>query len=78
MGVRWDAPEKLEAGVKQSVQAAWEFREREEVLLEREAGRVLVRQREEARQIAERMLEKSWLQGDSQVHGRGFPVFADL
>ena len=75
--VRLDAVE--EAGAERSVRAAWEFREREDVLLEREAARVLVRRREEeARRIVERGREEWRSRDDFQVRGREFRVFAGL
>ena len=42
-----DALEELEVGVEQSVWAAWEFRERGEVLRRQEARRALGRLQEE-------------------------------
>ena len=77
--VRLDAPEEPEASVERRVRAAWEFPEREEVLSEREARRVLARLTE-ARAlwfVARCRQEQRW-PGGFRVRGHGIRACGDL
>jgi hypothetical protein len=77
--VRLDVPEESEAQVERRARAAWEFRERVEVLEKQEVRLAWTLPEEErARLVAGPEREELWWRGGFRVRECGFLACADL